>query len=78
MVFCSELTMHAGCLYKHDMVSLHIKIPGQAQEFDMGMFVVHKSRWVFSAMAIEQNNANVKDEGVRGVEPLGLEIIPML
>ena len=38
----------------YEMMSLHTKVPNMAQAFDRGMFVVHKSRWVFLSMAIDQ------------------------
>ena len=41
--------------------------PEVAKEFNNGIFVVHKTRWVFSSIPIdqahEQNNAFIKGDG---------------
>ena len=52
-------------VYLRDMVFLHGKHPDVFVEFRKGHFVVKKTAYVFSGIAIdqahEQNNASVKD-----------------
>ena len=65
----SNLTNYARWVPVHirDMVNLEKVHPYTAVEFNKGNFTVHKTRRVFSSMAIdqahEQNNATVKGEG---------------
>lgn len=67
--FCLDHTNYARWLPVHiqDMVNLNNTHPKIASEFNDGKFTVHKTRRVFSSMALdhahEQNNAAVKSDG---------------